>query len=92
MEVFCSAVADNVYPAIPEARLPGDGMVLQIDKIFWELNKPPDRNPENSADQRRLFIVRQRCISLSNVVASAETAHRRPRVRKLERRTGACAV
>ena len=69
-EVFCSVVADNVCPAIPEACLPGEGMVLQIDKIFWEPSKPPDRNPENSADRRRLLIVGQRCISLSNVVAS----------------------
>jgi hypothetical protein len=37
---------------------------LEIDKIFWETKQVPDHSHGISADQRSLFIVGQRCISL----------------------------
>jgi hypothetical protein len=41
---------------------------MEIVKIFWETNKPPDHSPETGAGQRRLLIVGRRRISLLSVL------------------------
>jgi hypothetical protein len=51
----------------------------RLTRSFGRPSKSPDHRPESSADQRTSFVISQRCISLLNVVSSAETAHRRPR-------------
>jgi hypothetical protein len=60
------------YPG--EVCPPARARSLEIDKIFWEIKQAPDHSHGISADQRRLFIVGQRCISFISVVASVETA------------------
>jgi hypothetical protein len=52
---------------------------LRLTRSSGQPNRTPDHSPENEADQRRSLVVGQRRISLLSVVASAETAHRRPR-------------
>jgi hypothetical protein len=52
---------------------PGEGTVVETD------------SDETGAGQRSLLVVGQPRISLSSVVTSAETAHRRPRSGTCER-------
>jgi hypothetical protein len=39
------------WPAISEICPPGEGMILQIDRIFWDTRRRPDQGLGSGTDQ-----------------------------------------
>lgn len=39
------------WPAISEICPPGEGMILEIDRIFWDTRRRPDQGLGSGADQ-----------------------------------------